>query len=90
MRRSLTGLPRYIATVQTGKHRFFVFLEAEILADDKLIAIASDDAYLLGVLSSYIHVTWTLASGGRLGLGNDPVYNKSNCFEAFPFPDVNS
>jgi len=89
MRRSLAGLPRYIATVQTSKHRFFVFLEAEILPDDKLIAIASDDAYLLGVLSSGIHVTWALASGARLGVGNDPVYNKSKCFEAFPFPKGN-
>ncbi len=29
---------------------------------------------------------WALAAGGRLGVGNDPVYNKSRCFETFPFP----
>ena len=28
-----------------------------------------------------------LAVGGRLGVGNDPRYNKSRCFETFPFPD---
>lgn len=86
LRANLAGLRRYIATVQTSKHRFFVFLDAEILPDDKLIAIASDDALLLGVLSSQVHVVWALASGARLGVGNDPVYNKSTCFEAFPFP----
>lgn len=31
---------------------------------------------------------WSLASGARLGVGNDPVYNKSLCFDAFPFPDA--
>lgn len=86
LRRSLAGLPRYIATGQTAKHRIFQFLDASILPDDKLIAIALDDAYALGVLSSRVHVCWSLAAGGWLGVGNDPVYNKSRCFEAFPFP----
>ncbi len=86
LRQSLTDTHRYIATVQTSKHRLFVFLGVDILPDDKLIAIASDDAYLLGVLSSNVHVTWALASGSRLGVGNDPVYNKTTCFEAFAFP----
>ena len=27
------------------------------------------------------------AAGGRLGVGNDPRYNKTRCFETFPFPD---
>ena len=36
----LDGLPRYIATVETSKHRFFTFLDQEILPDNKLIAIA--------------------------------------------------
>ena len=51
-----------------------------------LIAIALNDAYCLGILSSRIHVTWALAAGGRLGVGNDPRYNKTRCFEPFPFP----
>jgi len=86
LRQSLHGLERYIATVQTSKHRFFTFLSGAILPDDKLIAVASDDAWILGVLSSRVHVAWALATGSRLGVGNDPVYNKTTCFEAFPFP----
>jgi hypothetical protein len=87
MRRSLFELPRYVATIQTSKHRFFVFLDASVLPDDKLIAIASDDGAVLATLSSVVHTTWALAAGSRLGIGNDPVYNKSTCFECFPFPD---
>jgi hypothetical protein len=87
-RPALQGLSRYIATVETAKHRFFVFLDAAILPDNKLVNIALEDAYFLGVLSSRIHVTWALAAGSRLGVGNDPVYVKTTCFETFPFPDA--
>jgi hypothetical protein len=87
MRKQLAGLPRYIATVETAKHRTFQFLDASILPDNKLIAIGSDDAFHLGVVSSCVHVTWALAVGSWLGVGNDSVYVKSRCFETFPFPD---
>jgi hypothetical protein len=86
-RPALEGLHRYISTVETSKHRFFVFLDADILPDNKLVNIALDDAFYLGVLSSKIHVTWALAAGGHLGVGNDPVYVKTRCFDPFPFPD---
>ncbi|MXV21804.1 class I SAM-dependent DNA methyltransferase [Deinococcus xianganensis] len=85
-RPALVGLDRYVATVETSKHRFFQFLDTSILPDHKLIAIALDDAYTLGVLSSRIHTTWALAQGSRIGVGNDPVYVKSRCFATFPFP----
>ena len=88
LRASLVGLPRYIATSETAKHRFFVFLDESIRPDNMLVNVAVDDAYFLGVLSSRIHVTWALAAGGRLGVGNDPRYNKTRCFETFPFPDA--
>lgn len=80
------GLEQYIVTPQTSKHTVFSFLPASILPDDKLIAIGVNSPSLMAVLSSRIHVYWALASGGALGVGNDPVYNKSKCFEAFPFP----
>jgi hypothetical protein len=86
MRGFTAGLPRYIATVETAKHRVFQFLDASILPDNKLLAIGLDDAFSLGVLSSRIHVIWSLRAGGWLGVGNDPVYVKTRCFDAFPFP----
>jgi hypothetical protein len=86
LRLALAPLNRFIATVETSKHRFFTFLDHSILPDNKLIAIASADAFVLGVLSSCLHVKWSLASGSWLGVGNDSVYVKSRCFEPFPFP----
>ncbi len=85
-RPALDGLKRYIATVETSKHRFFQFLDIDILPDNMLVNIAVEDAFYLGVLSSKVHVGWALASGGRLGVGNDPRYNKTRCFDPFPFP----
>ena len=85
LRHQLAGLPRYIATVETAKHRLFQFLDASILPDNMLVNVASADAFVLGVLSSRLHVCYALAAGGDLG-GNTPRYNKTRCFEPFPFP----
>lgn len=88
LRTAIGNLTRYIATGQVAKHRLVQFLDAEILPDDKLIAIALEDAAALGVLSSRVHVAWALAAGGKLGVGNDPVYSKTTCFDPFPFPTL--
>ncbi len=88
LRPALIDLPRFIATVETSKHRTFQFLDASVLPDNMLIAFGLSDALQLGVLSSQAHVHWSLAAGGRLGVGNDPRYNKTRCFEPFPAADT--
>ncbi|WP_348270486.1 hypothetical protein [Bosea sp. LC85] len=88
LRPVLMGLPRYIATVETAKHRVFQFLDASILPDNKIVCMGLDDAFHLGVLSSRAHCPWALRAGGWLGMGNDPVYVKSKVFDPFPFPDA--
>lgn len=87
-RKMSVGLPRYVATVETMKHRLFVFLDADILPDNKLVNIALSSADNLGILSSRIHTLWSQAAGSRLGVGNDSVYVKTTCFETFPFPEA--
>lgn len=87
-RPALKNLRRFIATTETSKHRMFQFLDNGTRPDHMLIAIALQDAEYLAVLSSRISVVWSLSSGGRLGVGNDPRYNKSRCFDPFPFPDM--
>ena len=85
-RPALADLPRYIATVETAKHRIFQFLAADILPDNKLIILALAQADQFAILSSRHHVNWSLAAGSWLGVGNDPVYAKTKCFDPFPFP----
>lgn len=86
LRPALAGLQRYIATVETTKHRVFQFLDAGILPDNMLVAVALSDAFHLGVLSSRTHVVWSLQQGGTLE--DRPRYSKSLCFDPFPFPDA--
>ena len=65
-----------------------MFLDDDVLPDNKLINIALDDAYCLGVLSSQVHVSWVLGTGSTLE--DRPVYVKTQGFETFPFPAANA
>ena len=84
LRPALRGLRRYIITVETAIYRIFQFLDGAILPDNRLVCIASDDAFILGVLSSKVHFLWTLRAGGALD--DRLIYTKSACFDPFPFP----
>ena len=84
LRPALNGLSRYIATVETAKHRIFQFLDGTILPDNMIVVIASDDAFHLGILSSRVHATWSAFCGATLE--DRPRYTKSLCFDPFPFP----
>ena len=84
MRQALAPLPRYIGTPKVAKHRFFVWLTEDMLPSNLVIAIASDDDYVFGILQSHIHTTWALAMGSQLE--DRPTYTPTTCFETFPFP----
>jgi hypothetical protein len=92
LRAAFVGLRRYIATVETAKHRIFQFLDADIVPDNMLVCVASDDPFHLGVLSSRISLEWTYANSGLLGVATFEQghrYTKSAIFDPFPFPDAN-
>ena len=89
LRGALHGLPRYIATIETAKHRVFQFLPNTVLPDNMLVCIAADDAFVLGLLSSRVHLIWTFANSGLLGVAKFEQghrYHKTACFDPFPFP----
>jgi type II restriction/modification system DNA methylase subunit YeeA len=64
----------------------FVWQSVELVPDSRLFAFARDDDYFFGVLHSRVHEVWSLATSSRHGVGNDPTYNNTTCFETFPFP----
>ncbi|WP_444849087.1 type IIL restriction-modification enzyme MmeI [Methylopila sp. Yamaguchi] len=84
LRDALVGLSRYVVTVETSKHRVFQFLDGSVLPDNMLVAVATDSAVHLGVLSSRIHAAWASVAGATLE--DRPRYSKSRCFDPFPFP----
>ncbi len=87
-RQAFASVESYIGTCRTSRHRTFTRLGSETLPDAKVVAIAVEDSWVLGILSSRIHTTWAERAGGRLGVGNDPTYNHADCFNKFPFADV--
>jgi type II restriction/modification system DNA methylase subunit YeeA len=57
-----------------------------VYPDCQLIAFAREDDYFFGVLHSRAHELWSLRMGTWLGVGNDPRYTPTTCFETFPLP----
>ena len=85
MRQALAGLPRYIGTSLTARHRIFAYIDGDVLPDITIVAFARDDDYFLGILQSRIHLAW--ASGAGTQLEDRPRYTPTTCFETFPFPE---
>jgi hypothetical protein len=88
LRAAVAGLNRYIGTPYTAKHRPFVFVPPDVIPDAMVYVIASDDAAVLGVLSSVVHTAWSGFTGGTLE--DRPRYNSRATFFPFPFPDQQS
>jgi hypothetical protein len=83
LRSSICGLHRFIVTTRTAKHRIFQFADAGLIAESKLVCVASPEAYDHGVLSGRWHNVWALAAGGFLE--DRPTYQHSDTFDPFPF-----
>ncbi|OIQ70739.1 hypothetical protein GALL_476470 [mine drainage metagenome] len=86
MRTALAGLPRYIATPRVAKYRNFVWQHPTVLTDSAGVAITRADDTTFGILHSRFHELWSLRMCTWLGVGNDPRYTPTTCFETFPFP----
>jgi hypothetical protein len=84
-RPALAGTAQALATSLTAKHRLFLRVPADAVCDSTTVMFALPNGLHLGVLSSSVHVGWASAAGGTLE--DRPRYNKSLCFETFPFPD---
>ncbi|MBA2520691.1 MAG: class I SAM-dependent DNA methyltransferase, partial [Chloroflexia bacterium] len=86
MRKALKGSYRYICTPRVSKFRLFAWLDIETLPDTRLYVFARADDYFFGVMHSRAHEIWSLRMASRHGVGNDPTYNNTTCFETFPLP----
>ncbi len=86
MRRALGPLRRFIVTPRVAKHRLFRWVTPPTLPDSRLFVFARADDYFFGVLHSRVHELWALSLSSRHGVGNDPAYNNTTCFQTFPLP----
>jgi len=86
IRASVAGMDRFLATVRTAKHRYFIFVDKALRAESKNVVVAVDRGESMAILSSRLHIIFANATGGWQGVGNDPVYQHTETFNPFPFP----
>lgn len=86
MRKALSALPLYFSIPCHSK--WFIFIPAckDWLPGNSTAVVASDDFYVLGILTSKVHRIWVKALSSTLK--NDIRYTPSTCFETFPFPQT--
>ena len=84
MRLSLSTLTGYFAVPEVSKWAIFMPCQAHWLCGNKNKVVASDDFYILGLLTSSLHREWMHAQKGTLK--GDIAYTHDSCFETFPFP----
>jgi hypothetical protein len=86
MRAALAPLDQFFAVGEVSKWAIFVPCEKGWLPGKKNKAVASDDFYLLALLSSDVHRQWMHAQKGTLK--GDIAYTHDTIFETFPFPQI--
>ena len=86
MRNAIKPLARFIATPMVSKYRLFAWLPTIRIPENAAIVIARADDTTFGILHSRFHELWSLKMCTWMGVGNDPRYTPTTCFETFPVP----
>ena len=86
MRKALESLSFYFALPKIAKWVIFTPVDISILPCEANMVIASDDFYILGILTSNVHRVWVKAQSSTLK--GDTRYTNTTCFETFPFPQT--
>jgi len=86
LRKKLQKLSYYFVVPCHSKWFIFLPISIEYLPNNSLTVIASEDYYILGILTSNIHRIWVKAQSSTLK--GDTRYTNTTCFETFPFPQT--
>ncbi|MCB8763227.1 N-6 DNA methylase [Planktothrix agardhii 1029] len=86
MRNAIKNLSCYFAIPKIAKYILFQPVDISILPCEANMVIASQDFYILGILTSNIHRIWVKAQSSTLK--GDTRYTNTTCFETFPFPQT--
>lgn len=84
MRSATKPLSHYLTVPRVSKWAIFISAPLHWLPGDKSVVVASEDLYVLGLLTSNVHRTWMHAQKSTLKA--DIAYTHNTCFETFPFP----
>jgi len=88
MRKALGKLSICFIVPRHSKWFIFLPMTTNGLPADSTTVVASDDYYILGILTSNIHRIWVKAQSSTLG--ETLRYTHNSCFETFTFPQTPS
>nr|WP_238546739.1 DNA methyltransferase [Synechocystis sp. PCC 6714] len=88
MRNAVTKLSFFFNVSRVSKWFIFLPIETKYLPADSTTVVASDDFYVLGILTSDVHRQWVKTQSSTLK--GDTRYTHNTCFETFPFPQTAS
>jgi SAM-dependent methyltransferase len=88
MRTAIESLACYFSIPAHSKWFIFVPTSLDWLPNNSIHVVASDDFYILGILTSNIHRIWIKAQSSTLE--DRTRYTPNTCFETFPFPQTPS
>ncbi|BAZ32480.1 DNA modification methyltransferase related protein [Cylindrospermum sp. NIES-4074] len=86
MRQMLKSLSFYLNIPRHSKWFIFIPSNSNLLPADSTTVVASEDFYVLGILTSNIHRIWVKAQSSTLE--DRTRYTHKTCFETFPFPQT--
>ncbi|MBI5718884.1 MAG: class I SAM-dependent DNA methyltransferase [Burkholderiales bacterium] len=86
MFRQLHVIPRFISIPRVSKFHLCAWTHNIVVPDSRLAVVSRADDANFGMLHCRAHEVWAIRTGSRHGVGNDPTYNPTTCFETFPFP----
>ncbi len=86
LRRVISHLSYYFAVPRVSKWAIFIPINKNFLPGDKSVVVATEDYYILGILTSKIHRVWMNAQ--KSTLEDRIAYTHTTCFETFPFPQI--
>ena len=83
---AIAPLKRCLVTARVTKHLCFSFQPTNRILNEKIVAFPSEHFTLFAILQSRLHEPWVRLLSSTLK--TDLNYSASDCFETFPFPDV--
>ncbi|WP_417596216.1 Eco57I restriction-modification methylase domain-containing protein [Oceanospirillum sp.] len=83
---SIKGLKKVLVCGQTSKYRSYTFLDNGMVYDQKLVVFSTSSLIMFCVMHSRFHEEWALFFGSTMK--DDPVYTPTDCFETYPFPNL--
>jgi hypothetical protein len=88
LRTAIARFSYYFVVPRVSKWTVFITASSTWLPGDLNVVVASEDFYILGILSSQVHRLWVKAQSSTLE--DRTRYTHRTCFETFPFPQTPS